>query len=430
MTRSFFVFAASLVVVLFVHCADSVFVIPLQAPKRTAEDDQRIHDALLQLQQGWDTSGMYGDGGDYYSEAQQYAQQQAQGQQNLQQQSTDEDASTGNTRSGVTSVSLHNYLNTEYIGTIDVGTPPQKMRVVFDTGSANLWFPSSQCPDAACQAHNMYDSSRSTTYAKVGTHIFVHYASGAIRGFLSQDSVGLGGFVIPDQRFGEITNERGGVFMLGKFDGVLGLSYPSLALKHTRPVFDSLLKHGLVDRPVFSMYLSKNPERPSSALIFGGTVSTLHSDEFRYVPVVSEAYWEILVDDVAVNGDLQGFCGADGGRGCKAAVDTGTSLIAGPSDVMSRLMAQVSIDSKCRNMDSLPTVTFVLGGHKYDLAPQDYVRMVRSNGRLSCLSGFTPVDVPPPRGPLWILGDIFIRKYYTVFDRGQNRVGFATATDV
>jgi len=114
---------------------------------------------------------------------------------------------------------------------------------------------------------------------------------------------------------------------------------------------------------------------------------------------------------------------------CKAAVDTGTSLITGPSESIAKLQELMGQVTNCEDLSNLPTITFVIDGLSYPLTPSQYVLQFEAeDGQpASCLLGFKALDVPPPRGPLWVLGDVFMRAYFTVFDRSQNRIGFTAA---
>ncbi|XP_047330245.1 aspartic proteinase A3-like [Impatiens glandulifera] len=78
----------------------------------------------------------------------------------------------------------------------------------------------------------------------------------------------------------------------------------------------------------------------------------------------------------------------------------------------------------CVRMSSMPIVTFLIGGRNFTLSPKDYVIQIGGG----CISGFTSLDIAPLLGHIWILGNIFLGRYHTVFDYGEMKVGFADAT--
>jgi saccharopepsin len=314
---------------------------------------------------------------------------------------------------------------------------------VLDTGSSNLWVPSSECGSIACYLHTKYDSSASSTYKKNGTSFEIRYGSGSLSGFVSQDTMSIGDLKIKDQIFAEATEEPGLAFAFGRFDGILGLGFDTISVNKIPPPFYNMIDQDLLDEPVFAFYLgnTNNGEGDESEATFGGVNKDHYTGKLTNIPLRRKAYWEVDLDAITF-GDNTAELDNTG-----VILDTGTSLIALPSTLAELLNKEIGAKKsyngqytvECEKRDSLPDMTFTLSGYNFSITPYDYILEVQG----SCISSFMGMvslivllpqiirrtnglqDFPEPVGPLAILGDAFLRKWYSVYDLGKGTVGLA-----
>lgn len=322
-------------------------------------------------------------------------------------------------------VPISNFMNAQYFSQISIGTPPQEFKVILDTGSSNLWVPSQSCGSIACYLHSKYDSSSSSTYKKNGTEFEIRYGSGSLSGFVSKDDVSIGDIEIKGQDFAEATSEPGLAFAFGRFDGILGMGFDRLSVNGIVPPFYQMVNQKLIDEPVFAFYLSGESGDDSSEVVFGGVDEDHYTGKITEIPLRRKAYWEVDLDSISFGKETAEL------ENTGVILDTGTSLIALPSEMAELLNSEIGAKKgfngqytvDCAKRDSLPDVTFKLSGHDFAISPYDYILEVQG----SCISTFMGMDFPAPVGPLAILGDAFLRRYYSIYDLGKGTVGLAKA---
>jgi cathepsin D len=214
-------------------------------------------------------------------------------------------------------------------------------------------------------------------------------------------------------------------FIAAKFDGILGMAWPAISVDGCPLIFDLLYKQGLVSGNSFSFYLTKKAGENGSALVLGGINPNYAAGDWKYYNLRSKNYWLLDMADVVFNGTSYKPSSGD----LLAIIDTGTSVLAGPAKLVDEMTKAFGSGKEkqvdCSLIPTLPILSFKFGSDTYNLKGEDYILQVNEGSKTVCIVGLIGLDLPPSFGTAFILGDTFIKTYYTHFDVAGGRVGFA-----
>eukprot|EP00928_Gymnodinium_smaydae_P070798 TRINITY_DN54565_c0_g1_i1.p1 TRINITY_DN54565_c0_g1~~TRINITY_DN54565_c0_g1_i1.p1 ORF type:complete len:471 (+),score=120.84 TRINITY_DN54565_c0_g1_i1:84-1496(+) len=354
---------------------------------------------------------------------------------------------------------------TAYFGELSLGDGDfaSKFRVVFDTGSGHLFVPSSACSSSACATKRTYrqqplalpsvtDEHNGSAAEEPRDEVAIAYGTGEVEGEIVRETVCLQApgaaaasamatsrALCARTRVVLATSMSEEPFSEFDFDGVLGLGLEALAVDAEHSVMSQLVAQNAGMEPRFGVFLGFDGE--PSQITFGGHDSQRLASELRWADVVRPelGHWMLQIRSVKVGDRTLPLC--DDGD-CFAVADTGTSLLGVPAQIskqMNLLLARVvpevpgeTVD--CRDQEG-PDIVLDVGGVEIRLDSRDYtrpagLRVVRddASSQLVCRAQVLPISPVEPLGnKAWILGEPVLRRYHTVFDWGNRRVGFGRA---
>jgi cathepsin D len=309
-----------------------------------------------------------------------------------------------------------------WAGNISIGTPGQTVTMQFDTAGADLIVPSTGCASTpACKGLNLYDPSTSTTSSDVGSDFEASFGAGSgassATGELYSDIVTIAGFQVK-QVFGAATGYFGG--FLASNPGLLGLAYSSISqLGNYNNVFGTLIAQNQVPAPIFSFYLaSGGPE-----IYIGSTNPSLFVPPITYIPVTKQGLWQCVLDAISVNGQVVSIIKPRSGAILASSTNQVVGHVKTVKAIYDLIPGSIALSG---GTWSIPcsfnmVVSITFGGIAYQIPPSSFNLGPTSPGSSSCIGTFAGDD----RTSLWIVGTSFMENVYTVFDQGNNQIGFA-----
>ncbi|KAI8339572.1 aspartic peptidase domain-containing protein [Chlamydoabsidia padenii] len=373
---------------------------------------------------------------------------------------------------------LYNSHGTQYLVTLSIGTPGQKFTVTLDTGSGDLWVPSTECPALVCPV-SRFDPTASSTYNTTNIPFNITYGIGTANGTYVKDTVTIGGVAVQQQQLALAAYSTSVFTRMSSqglrnttandpvpADGLLGLGYPGLtAIAHQKngsaytPFVFNLVQQNLIQDPVFSIYLNRADERNwAGEIIFGGVDSTKYSGNISYVPVqqitagsstsssavTGYMFWVVYGQGVTVTGGQYPTTNIKYESPLPTIIDTGTTLSYLPAEMVKAIVEAVAgpgiyqqdqntgmykLDCGLTNqniniqLQMTPTSAATDSPVVINTAINDAILQDQTG---SCYLAIAPSEGTSPFGAnSALIGQSILRSAYMVFDMGKNRIGFA-----
>ncbi|RMD44838.1 hypothetical protein DV735_g409, partial [Chaetothyriales sp. CBS 134920] len=325
-----------------------------------------------------------------------------------------------NTPSSANAIAIHqDGSDYSYFSTLKFGSNEQDMYMLIDTGSANTWIMGSSCTSTACKTHNTYGPSDSTSLNTTTETWKIAYGTGQVAGVLASDKVTFGEYDI-HLTFG-LATQTSNDFNNYPFDGILGLGPTSSNQLDSPTLMQALDDQATLRNNVLGIHLTRASDGTKDGeLTIGGVDDSKFDGQLNYVSTVKTDSWEISVDDAIVGGKACGLTGKT------AIIDTGTSYVLMPPNDAQTVHALIPGSAQDDESFTIPCDTttelqVALNGVKYSISPKDYVGKSSGNSCSSNIIGHQAFGENE-----WILGDVFLKNVYTVFDFDKTRIGFGT----
>ncbi|KAL1950468.1 hypothetical protein VTO73DRAFT_5592 [Trametes versicolor] len=363
--------------------------------------------------------------------------------------------------------------------TVAVTVGDSTTAVNLDTGSSDLWVMSSTCRTKQCRQSTATPYDVSKTFKASGGNVDLRYGDSVTGthadGPVGRDTVTLAGLTLEGQSLAAINDTDNSAISNGGA-GILGLGFPAQSFVQAAvisaeipntvgtdtfveqtaksgPLVPRLILADEIDDPLFAITLQRDTIDVSGEgqITIGQLPDGVDNSSITWVPVrlydsadggldapsfaPNEVYplrWEVEIDAVYLDGkklaDSTQQPNGISKPSVSALIDTGNSLIRGPSDVVNNILSTVSpayaADSTASPLlpcDEGHNLTFQIGGKLFPVDPRDFVAQNKQGDAANCVASNVVSTDAPSVGALfsWNLGDPFLKSNMVVFYYGN-----------